>query len=114
MNSNPPRDFLAEATTLALQLDPVSWEFDLSDREFDFSTRFTAFQQQQFGRDAALATVSWLSAVPRTVKTAAGIESPRLFGPVQALNACRESLSKSSHVGARRISFNSNVAVAGT
>lgn len=56
MNSNPPRDFLAEATTLALQLDPVSWEFDLSDREFDFSTRFTAFQQQQFGRDAALAT----------------------------------------------------------
>jgi len=56
-NDSPQRDFLAEATNLALQLDPVSWEFDLSDRDFDYSTRFTTFQQQHFGRDAALSTV---------------------------------------------------------
>ncbi len=63
MDCDPPqRDFLAEAANLAEHLDPVSWEFDLSDRDHDYTSRFTAFQQQ-FGRDAALTTVTSSTAI---------------------------------------------------
>ena len=32
LDDSKPRDFLGEAARLALQLDPMAWEFDLSDR----------------------------------------------------------------------------------
>ena len=55
----PQRDFLAEATRLALQLDPVSWEFDLTDRNVDNASDVCNAQQMYFN-NTALATVSGL------------------------------------------------------
>lgn len=52
----PQRDFLAEATRLALQLDPVSWEFDLSDRDVDNASDVCNAQQLHFN-NTAMATV---------------------------------------------------------
>ena len=54
--SGPERDFLAEATSLALQLDPVAWEFDLSDRDFDKVVDIACAQQPHVN-GAALTTV---------------------------------------------------------
>ena len=54
--SEPQRDFLAEATNLALQLDPVSWDFDLSDRDVNEDIHICNKQQLYFN-NTALATV---------------------------------------------------------
>ena len=52
----PQRDFLAEATCLALQLDPVSWDFDLSDRDANEGSHICN-KQQLYYNTTALATV---------------------------------------------------------
>lgn len=55
--NEPQRDFLAEATQLAIQLDPVSWDFDLSDRDVTEDSQICNEQQLYFN-NTALATVS--------------------------------------------------------
>lgn len=50
--TGPERDFLAEATSLALQLDPVSWEFDFSDRDFDDIAEITEGQKSCISNSA--------------------------------------------------------------
>ena len=51
----PQRDFLAEATNLALQLDPVSWDFDLTDRDENVDSQIC--NKQLYFNNTALATV---------------------------------------------------------
>lgn len=47
-----PRDFLAEATGLALQLDPMSWDFDLSDRQSEHGWSLRDAQQIHYSNTA--------------------------------------------------------------